>query len=145
MNKGEIALQNTNTGKDPHQFDDIVKIVESAKYRAYRKVNEELILMYQEVGKYISEKSKEASYGSNFVENVADFFSENYPDLKGFTRRGLYRMKQFYELYKDDEKVSPLVTQLNWTNHLKIMSGSKSREERQFYVKVAVREKYSKR
>jgi hypothetical protein len=122
MNKGEIALQNTNTGKDPHQFDDIVKIVESAKYRAYRKVNEELILMYQEVGKYISEKSKEASYGSNFVENVADFFSENYPDLKGFTRRGLYRMKQFYEL-----------------------SGSKSREERQFYVKVAVREKYSKR
>lgn len=145
MNKGEIASQNTDTGKDPHQFDDIVKIVESAKYRAYRKVNEELILMYQEVGKYISEKSKEASYGSNFVENVADFFSENYPDLKGFTRRGLYRMKQFYELYKDDEKVSPLVTQLNWTNHLKIMSGSKSREERQFYVKVAVREKYSKR
>lgn len=145
MNKGEIALQNTNTGKDPHQFDDIVKIVESAKYRAYRKVNEELILMYQEVGKYISEKSKEASYGSNFVENVADFFSENYPGLKGFTRRGLYRMKQFYELYKDDEKVSTLLTQLNWTNHLKIMSGSKSREERQFYVKVAVREKYSKR
>ncbi|CUX40182.1 hypothetical protein [Clostridium sp. C105KSO13] len=32
-------------------------------------------------------------------------------------RRGLYRMKQFYELYKDDEKVSSLVTQLNWTNH----------------------------
>ena len=68
--------------------------------------------MYQEVGKYISEKSKEASYGSNYVENVADFFSENYPDLKGFTRRGLYRLKQFYELYKDDEKVSTLLTQL---------------------------------
>ena len=97
------------------------------------------------MGKYISEKSKEASYGSNFVENVADFFSENYPDLKGFTRRGLYRMKQFYELYKDDEKVSPLVTQLSWTNHLKIMSGSKSKEERQFYIELAVREKYSKR
>ena len=97
------------------------------------------------MGKYISEKSKEASYGSNFVENVADFFSENYPDLKGFNRRGLYRMKQFYELYKDDEKVSPLVTQLSWTNHLKIMSGSKSKEERQFYIEPAVREKYSKR
>lgn len=145
MNKDKMVLQNTDIGKDNHKFDDIVKIVESAKDRAYRKVNEELILMYQEVGKYISEKSKEASYGSNFVENVADFFSENYPDLKGFTRRGLYRMKQFYELYKDDEKVSPLVTQLSWTNHLKIMSGSKSREERQFYIELAVREKYSKR
>ena len=39
------------------------------------KVNEELILMYQEVGKYISEKTKEASYGSGFVDNVAEFFS----------------------------------------------------------------------
>lgn len=145
MNKGKIALQNTDTGKDPHQFDDIVKIVENAKYRAYRKVNEELILMYQEVGKYISEKSKEASYGSNFVENVANFFSENYPDLKGFTRRGLYRMKQFYELYKDDEKVSPLVTQLSWTNHLKIMSGSKSKEEREFYLNLAVKENLTHR
>ena len=145
MNKDKVALQNTDIGKDNHLFEDIVKIVESAKDRAYRKVNEELILMYQEVGKYISEKSKEAGYGSNFVENVADFFSENYPELKGFNRRGLYRMKQFYELYKDDEKVSPLVTQLSWTNHLKIMSGSKSREERQFYIELAVREKYSKR
>ena len=111
MNKDKVALQNTDIGKDNHLFEDIVKIVESAKDRAYRKVNEELILMYQEVGKYISEKSKEAGYGSNFVENVADFFSENYPELKGFNRRGLYRMKQFYELYKDDEKVSPLVIQ----------------------------------
>ena len=145
MNKGEIALQNTNTGKDPHQFDDIVKIVESAKYRAYRKVNEELILMYQEVGKYISEKSKEASYGSNFVENVANFFSENYPDLKGFTRRGLYRMKQFYELYKDDEKVSTLLTQLSWSNHLKIISGSKSKEEREFYLNLAIKENLTHR
>jgi len=64
---------------------------------------------------------------------VAEFFSTNYPELKGFNRRGLYRMKQFYELYKDDEKVSPPVTQLSWANHLKIMSASKSQEERRFY------------
>ena len=145
MDKDKMVLQNTNVGKDNHQFDDIVKIIEGAKDRAYKRVNEELILMYQEVGKYISEKSKEASYGSNFVENVADFFSENYPDLKGFTRRGLYRMKQFYELYKDDEKVSTLLTQLNWSNHLKIMSGSKSKEEREFYLNLAIKENLTHR
>ena len=76
---------------------------------------------------------------------MAEFFSTNYPELKGFNRRGLYRMKQFYELYKDDEKVSPLVTQLSWTNHLKIMSASKSQEERRFYIELAVKERYSKR
>ena len=45
----------------------------------------------------------------------------------------------------DDEKVSPLVTQLSWTNHLKIMSASKSQEERRFYIELAVKERYSKR
>lgn len=145
MDKEKTSLQNINAEKNNNPFEEIVMIVKNAKDRAYRKVNEEMILMYQEVGKYISDKSKEASYGSNFVENVADFFSENYPELKGFTRRGLYRMKQFYELYKDDEKVSTLLTQLNWSNHLKIMSGSKSKEEREFYLNLAVKENLTHR
>ena len=51
-----------------------------------------------------SQKIKEASYGTRFVDNVAEFFSNNYPELKGFNRRGVYRMKQFYELYSNDEK-----------------------------------------
>ena len=145
MDKEKTSLQNINAEKNNNPFEEIVTIVENAKDRAYRKVNEELILMYQEIGKYISEKTEEASYGSGFVDSVAEFFSTNYPELKGFNRRGLYRMKQFYELYKDDKKVSPLVTQLSWTNHLKIMSASKSQEERRFYIELAVKERYSKR
>lgn len=45
----------------------------------------------------------------------------------------------------ENEKVSPLVTQLSWSNHLKIMSGSKTQEERRFYIELAIKEKYSKR
>jgi len=79
------------------------------------------------------------------VQKLADFFEENYPDLKGFNRRGLYRMKQFYELYKDNEKVSTLLTQLSWSNHLKIMSACKNMEERIFYMNMCIKEKYSAR
>ena len=103
-------------------YSEVINIIKTARERAFSKVNEELILMYRDIGKYISEKSKDAKYGEKFVDGLADFFAREYPELKGFTRRGLYRMKQFYELYKDDEKVSPLVTQLSWTNHLQIMS-----------------------
>ncbi len=127
------------------QFEKIVNIIDSAKERAYRKVNEELILMYQDVGEYISIQSKKAEYGDAFVERLADFFAKKYPDLKGFNRRGLYRMKQFYELYKDNEKVSTLLTQLSWSNHLKIMSACKSMEERMFYMNMCIKEKYSAR
>ena len=79
-------------------FEKIVDIIESARECAYRKVNEELILMYRDIGEYISVQSENAEYGDAFVQKLADFFAANYPDLKGFNRRGLYRMKQFYEL-----------------------------------------------
>jgi len=124
---------------------EIVDIIKSARERAYSKVNEELILMYRQIGKYISEKTQSSSYGDSYVQGLADFFEKEYPELKGFTRRGLYRMKQFYELYKDDEKVSTLLTQLSWSNHLKIMSACKSKEERYFYIGLCIKERYSAR
>lgn len=127
------------------QFKEIINIIESAKERSYRKVNEELILMYRDIGEYISRESKNVEYGDAFVDRLAKLFTDNYPDLKGFNRRGLYRMKQFYEMYKDEEKVTPLVTQLSWTNHLKIMSACKTMEERIFYMNMCVKERLSKR
>ena len=73
--------------------------------------------MYQDIGEYISLQCENTTYKDAFVQKLADFFAKKYPEWKGFNRRGLYRMKQFDELYKDNEKVSPLVTQLSWANH----------------------------
>ena len=69
---------------------------------------------------------------------------DQFPGIKGFNRRGLYRMKQFYETYAGNKKVAPLVTQCSGTNHLLIMSGSESDEEREFYLRLTVNERYSK-
>ena len=126
-------------------FQEIAQVIEEARNNAYRKVNEELILMYQKVGKFLSEKSEEASYGDGYMDSLSEYIQQQFPGIKGFNRRGLYRMKQFYETYAGNEKVSALLTQLSWTNHLLIMSGSKSNEEREFYIQLAVKEHYSSR
>ena len=133
-------LVNTNS-----ELNEIISIITNAKDNALRKVNEELITMYWLIGKILSEKSKQSEYGDKYIDEIADLLKQAHPELKGFNRRGLYRMKQFYETYCDDEIVSPLVTQLSWTNNLIIMAGSKSKEEREFYVKLAIKERYSKR
>lgn len=113
--------------------------------RALKAVNAELITMYYEVGKYLSELCSNSKFGDKVINDVEMYISKNNPTIKGFNRRGLYRMKQFYELYKDDELVTPLVTQISWTNHLIIMSGCKTKEERLFYIKLCIKENYSKR
>ena len=124
-------------------FADIVRIIESSKEAAFRKVNEELIHMYWQVGEYLSEAVGSSRYGEGYIQGLADFFAENYPEIKGFNRRGLYRMKQFYELYAGTEIVSTLLTQLGWSIHLKLMSACKTMEERRFYMELAIRERYS--
>ena len=107
------------------QFDEIISIIDSARTRALKAVNAELIQMYWNVGEYLSRLCAGSGFGDKVIDEVAAYIAKSNPGIKGFNRRGLYRMKQFYETYKDDEFVSPLVTQISWTNHLLIMSGSK--------------------
>ena len=128
-----------------NDFGAVISIIENAKGRALKAVNAELINMYWDVGEYLSELCAESTYGDKVIDDVANYISATAPTIKGFNRRGLYRMKQFYETYKDDEIVSALLTQLSWTNHLLIMSKSKTKEERDFYVALAAREHYSSR
>ena len=93
----------------------------------------------------MSEECAKTAWGDSFIDETAKYLKENAPDLKGFARRGLYRMRQFYETYKENEFVSPLVTQISWTNHLLILAGTKSIAEKEFYIALCLKERYSKR
>ncbi len=97
------------------------------------------------MGKFVSEKVERAEWGEGVVDRLAQFINDNHPEIKGFNRRGLYRMKQFYKTYKDSEFVSPLVTQIPWTHHLLILSKTKSIEEKEFYINLVIKDKLSKR
>ena len=101
--------------------------------------------MYWEVGEYLSAKVREAGWGSKVISSIADELKDKYPGLKGFNRPGLYRMMQFYDTYKDAEIVSTLLRQLGWSSHLLIMSGTKSMEEKIFYMKMCIENNYSVR
>ena len=127
------------------QFDELLSIIDSAHTRALKAVNAELIQMYWNVGEYLSGLCANSGFGGKVIDEVAAYIAKTNPGVKGFNCRGLYRMKQFYETYKDDEFVTPLVTQISWTNHLLILSGAKFAEERHFYMALCAKEHYSKR
>lgn len=126
-----------------NNFSEIISIIENAKSRAFKAINAELITMYFEVGKYLSDLCSKTKFGDKVINDVEKYIKEINPTIKGFNRRGLYRMKQFYELYNDDEFVSTLLTQISWSNHLIIMSSTKSKEERHFYIELCIKNQYS--
>ena len=126
-------------------FSEIINMIETRRQNAYKKVNEELISLYWDFGKYISEKVNDSNWGDKIVDKLVEFMKREYPTMRGFTRRGIYRMKQFYETYKDNEFVSTLLTQISWSNNVKILSSTKSIEEKEFYIKMCIKNNYTAR
>jgi len=158
------------------QFIEVSELIASAKLRAVQAVNSTLVDLYWHVGAIISQKVEAAEWGDGVVTQLSQYIAETHPNICGFTRANLARMRQFYETYKDlaasqepaalDEAeesviVSPLVRQLDqarktlvipallrklpWTHHMTIIGQSKRPEEREFYLKLAIKERWGKR
>ena len=131
------------TGLDS-DFDEIITIVDHARETTFRLVNRELISMYWNIGKYISGKLKDGKWGKSVVEDFTRYVQNKRPDIKGFSASNVWRMRQFYETYCDNEKLAPLVREITWTNNLLIMSRTKSDDAREFYLTKAREDNYSK-
>lgn len=127
------------------QFEHIIELISSAKQEVYHHANNVLINLYWNIGEYISIATARDGWGKNTVEALAVHISLNKFDSKGFSARNLWRMKQFYDCYKDYPKLSPLVTEISWTNHLNILSKTKTIEEKEFYLRLAANHYYPKR
>jgi len=120
-------------------------LIAAARQRALQSVNTTLIELYWQGGQTISRKLAAAEWGDGVVAKLAEHLAQTQPGLRGFTRPNLFRMRQFYEAYQGDEIVSPLVRLLPWTHNLIILNQSKRPEDREFYLRLAIREQWSKR
>jgi predicted nuclease of restriction endonuclease-like (RecB) superfamily len=130
-------------------FDAIVGLIETARQRAFQAVNTTLIDLYWQIGEHISHKIAAAQWGDGVVTQLAAHIAHRQPGLRGFTRRNLFRMRQFFEAYTQtdvtDQKVPALARQLPWTHNLAILNQCKRAEERDFYLRMAIQEQWSSR
>lgn len=173
-------------------FSVLLETIKNSRDRALKSVNVELINLYWLIGAFISKQLSKSEWGDKTVQKFSDFILQHDPALKGFDRKNLYRMVQFYESYKDSAIVAPverqlpasenalsgivgpsdgllknpkdndfiltirseifcenirktILAKLTWTNHLIIISRCKLEEEREFYIRMSIKEAYSKR
>jgi predicted nuclease of restriction endonuclease-like (RecB) superfamily len=133
------------TPKEDETFSEVVGLIAASRERAVQAVNTALIELYWKIGETISRKIAAAEWGESVVDRLAQFIAKIEPGMRGFTRRNLFRMRRFYEAYREDAIVTPLVSLLPWSHHLVILEQSKRPEEREFYLRLAIRERWSKR
>ena len=127
------------------QFAEVSVMIRSARRAAFRSVNASLVDLYWELGCYISRRVELSEWGSAVVSQLAVYLQREHPDMRGLSDKNLWRMKQFYETYREQEKLSAAMRELTWSNNILILSKARSSEEREFYIRLCVRENYSAR
>lgn len=125
------------------RFTDIIQIIKQSRANAIKAVNAELINLYWNIGEFISKKIEKSEWGDAVVKELANYIQQTEPDIKGFSDKNIWRMKQFYETYKDFPKLSTAVREISWSHNLAIFSRCKTVEEREFYLKLSKQENYS--
>lgn len=128
-----------------HQFAEVHSLIRQAKAKIYHTINTDLIELYWQIGAYVHQKIRNSEWGKSVVQDLSNFINKNEPDLKGFSAQNIWRMRQFYEAYSNNKKLSALLREISWTNNLLILSKSESTEEREFYIRLAKQEMYSSR
>lgn len=124
----------------PKDYADLLKEVkariQSAQYSALKAVNKELVGLYWDIGKLIVERHGNAAFGDAIVEQLSLDLRHGFPDMRGFSRRNLYYIREFYLAYRNESKVQPLVAQIGWTHNLIVLQRCHDALAREFYIRM---------
>lgn len=105
-----------------NDFANVYSMITDAQSRAWQQVNKVLIELYWNIGHYVRDKIEKDGWGNGVVESLSKYIVSENPLITGFSARNIWRMKQFYETYCNNEKLSTLLTEIGWSNHLHILS-----------------------
>jgi len=141
--ESENQISNSN-GQYLSFRDDIMKRIRSAQYEAMRAVNREMISLYWDIGRQITERQKELGWGKSVVENLSRDIQKEFPGIQGFGVRNIWNMARFYSEYQSNIILQPLVAEISWTKHICIMERCKDTQERRFYILATKRYGWTK-
>ncbi|MBS4098291.1 MAG: DUF1016 family protein [Sulfuricella sp.] len=134
-----------NTDPTENAFRELLGQIQQARQKIFAQANTALMELYWHIGQTISEKVQREVWGKGVVSELARYIAQHAPEAKGFSDKNLWRMKQFYETYRGDEKRSALARALPWTHNTIIFSRCKSAEERAYYLQLTLAEGLGKR
>ena len=118
-----------------HTLEQIKERIYKARHKALTAVNKELVSLYWEIGKIISEKQEIEGWGKSTVQRLAKDLQVEFPGIRGFSSQNIWYMRQFYQTYSKNKKLQSLIGEIGWTHHLRILK-LKTDEEKNFYMEM---------
>ena len=152
MNENLLVHTNDKEYKKFHV--ELKEKVKNSQLKAAIKVNYELLNLYWELGKKITEKQKEYSWGDSFISNLSNDLKKEFPDMKGFSVQNLKNIRYWYLFYAEYliglqpvsqlKKIENKIKSIPWGHNQRIMYKCKSVREAIFYVEKTIENGWSR-
>ena len=95
------------------EFDEIIDFITQSREKAYRAINYEMITLYWGIGRFVSIKAMDNSWGKSIVKEFSFYIQKEFVGIKDFSPQNIWRMKQFYESYHKNEKLSAMLREIS--------------------------------
>ena len=132
--------------ENSNEYFELLNDIKNTVIKTRRKIvinaNNELILMYYNIGKKLIEHNK---WGTSYIDTLAKDIKRDFPDLKGMSSRNLRYMKKFATDFKDDEFLQHHVAKLPWSSITTIMDKVKIEKQRVWYIKKAIENDWTRK
>jgi len=115
-------------------FNKIIQTINSARYEAYKSLNKHHIGLNFEIGKLIVKNQEVNNWGKSIVDTLSSDINKQIDGIKGYSSQNLWRMRQFYLEYKDEQELLDLAIKIPWGQNLLIMHKVKDLKERRYYL-----------
>jgi predicted nuclease of restriction endonuclease-like (RecB) superfamily len=118
--------------------------IRTAQVRASLAVNQELILLYWQIGREILQRQKEEGWGAKVIDRLAQDLKREFPEMKGFSRSNLKYMRTFAEAYPAGEIGQQLAVQIPWFHNCMILEKVKDPPTRLWYIQKTIANGWSR-
>lgn len=137
--------QRLPTSAEQSAFEEVLAFIEQSRVQASQAINTVLIDLYWKVGEYVWHKIQHEGWGKGTVLALSTYVQSNHLGIRGFSAQNIWRMRQFFDAYRDQPNLSTLLRELPWSSNLHILSRAKRPEEREFYLRMASRNRWQVR
>lgn len=114
---------------------EILTKIQIARYEMLKTVSKQTVSLYWEIGKAVSQKVKQEKWGKSVVEQLSKDLQTEFPGIRGFSASNIWRMKTFFEEYKDNAFLAPLVREVGWVQNKLIFEKCKNDIQREYYLR----------
>lgn len=125
---------------------EIKQILAQARQKTYTAINSAMVGAYWQIGKRIVEEEQNgkerADYGKEIIQNISEEMTNEFG--KGFSKRTVWEIRQFYATFPDFEIVRTLSAQLSWSHFQRVLKVS-DEKARLYYLREAAENAWSVR